>query len=223
MRDMLDDDEVEHAPEPQRWRYWLGAGVGVAALLVFFMIPHHKTQRAKFDSVTTINLPPPPPPKPPKPPEPEKNPTPSNQQKMVSTATPHASSSHSASHGAPLTAMAGAGSNAYGLQAGDGSGGDTIGGDDSGPDYSQYSPGISAAMQNVVSGDQDLSAGAWRARVRFWINGEGVITRAELAESSGDSKRDQLIQSRVMGVKVISNPPADLPQPITIAITSTQT
>jgi hypothetical protein len=221
MRDMLDDDGVEHEPPPKRWLYWAGGGVAVAGLAAFFLLPHAQTKRAQFDNITTVTLPPPPPlPKPP-PPQPQKAPEPDNQQKTVTTSTPHNSASHGPSHGA-LTAMAGAGSNPYGLQAGNGDGDGTIGGD-GGEDWSSYSPGISSAMQSVISSDADLSSGKWEARVRIWFNPSGVITRVELAESSGDPKRDQKIQSDYVGVRVISNPPSDMPQPITISINATPT
>jgi protein TonB len=221
MRDMLDDDEVEHAPEPSRWRYWLGAGVTVVGLIAFFMMPHQHTKHAIFETLTTVILPPPPPPKPPTP-EPPKTPEPSPNQKTTPNDQPK-SANHSASHGAPLTAMAGAGSNAYGLQAGDGSGGDTIGGGDGGEDWSSYSPGISNALQTALTCKSELQTGQYQARVRLWFNQSGVVTKIEMAQSTGDARRDADIQTCAMGARILTNPPAGMPQPLTIRVGATQT
>jgi len=222
MRDMLDDDEVEHAPPPHRWRYWAGAGVAVVGLGLFFMLPHDQTKHAHFDFITTINLPPPPPPPKP-PPEPPKTQEPQQQQKTVQNNVPKTSASHAAPHQA-LTAMAGAGTNAYGLQAGNGSGDDTIGGDgDGAQDWSSYSPVISAALQSAIAGDQDLRSGEWAGQVRFWFNANGIITKAEMAESTGDAKRDREIETRMIGRLIEADLPATMPQPVTVAITSSST
>jgi len=222
MRDMLDDDDVEHAPEPRRWGYWLGAGVAVAGLLAFFLLPHSNTRNALFNTITTITLPPPPPPPKPPPPQPPKTPEPAIQPKTVTTPVQKSFSSHAAPH-TPLTAMAGAGSNPYGLQQGNGSGDDTIGGGGDGQDWSSYSPAISEALQSAIAGDNALRNGQWSGRVRFWFDSSGVVTRAEMSESTGDPARDREIEARIKGRLIQSNLPADMPQPVTVAITSSST
>jgi len=222
MRDMLDDDEVEHAPPPHPWRYWLGAAIALAGLICFFVLPHNSTTKhAHFDFVTNITMapPPPPPPPPPRPPQPQKAPTP--EQKTV-TATPK-TVSHAAPN-TPLTARAGPGSNAYGLAQGNGSGDDTIGGGGGdGQDWSSYSPVISAALQTAISGDDVLRSGQWAGQVRFWFNGAGIVTKAEMSESTGDTTRDREIERRILGRLIQTNLPADMPQPVTVAITSSST
>jgi outer membrane biosynthesis protein TonB len=222
MRDMIDDDEVDHAPKPPRWPYWLGAGVALVGLGFFFMLPHNATKHAHFDFITQINLPPPPPPpKPPPPPPPKPQPQ-QQQQKVVQNQVPKPSTNHAPPHEA-LTAREGPGSNPYGLTPGNGEG-DTIGGGDGdGQDWSSYNPVISAALQAAISGDDALRSGQWAGEVRFWFNASGVVTRAEMVESTGDAKRDREIENRVLGRTIEANLPPDMPQPVTVAITSSST
>ena len=55
---------------------------------------------------------------------------------------------------------------------------------------------------------------------RVWIGRSGATERAELLTSSGDAKRDAMLATSFRELVVGAAPPSDLPQPVTLLITS---
>ncbi|MBR7552016.1 hypothetical protein KC220_26080, partial [Mycobacterium tuberculosis] len=53
-----------------------------------------------------------------------------------------------------------------------------------------------------------------------WIGPSGATERAELLTSSGDAGRDAMLAASFRGLALGSLPPVDLPQPVTLLITS---
>lgn len=55
--------------------------------------------------------------------------------------------------------------------------------------------------------------------MRLWINAAGVVVRSELLTSTGTENRDAALYEAIRAL-AIGAPPADLPQPVTLLVTS---
>ncbi len=123
--------------------------------------------------------------------------------------------------GNPLTAEAGPGKNAYGLAVGNGSG-DTIGGGGGdgggGSRFGLYAGLVQSQIHAALLRDDKAGRGRYRVVVRLWLNANGQVTRAQLANSSGDAAMDNSIQRVLTGLTFGQAPPQDMPQPISIRI-----
>jgi protein TonB len=57
--------------------------------------------------------------------------------------------------------------------------------------------------------------------VKVWIDARGQISRIALADTTGDAKVDELVKDVLQNLRALREaPPADMPQPIKIRVTS---
>ena len=85
--------------------------------------------------------------------------------------------------------------------------------------FNSYSALIQSALGRALCERTDTAPGTYRAMARLWIGSTGTIDKAELLTSSGDAARDVMLTARLHGLP-IGAPPADLPQPVTLLVTS---
>jgi len=213
-----DDATDTDQPAVPWWRNLaLGAALLAGVAVVAVLAGHDDRPQRPVNTVMRVVLPPPPPPPPPvrkeeKPPEPQKSteppkmtdPTPARQPAKAAPKAP----------GAALTAMAGAGTNAYGLAAGDGSGDMIGGGGGGGSQFGAYASQIQEALQR----DEKTRTGHFLLTLRVWISAAGQVARAQIVSSSGDAATDETIIRVVSATPIGQRPPQDMPQPVTLRI-----
>ena len=76
------------------------------------------------------------------------------------------------------------------------------------------------ALRNALCRQRETLPGSYRVLARVWIGRSGATERAELLTSSGDAKRDAMLATSFRELVVGAAPPSDLPQPVTLLITS---
>jgi TonB family protein len=225
MNDNFDDDE-EGGPGPMRWVLAAGAIAAVGAVVFVLASGHHKPP-APQQQVIHVALPPPP--KPPPPPPPPKQEVKQLEVKnTVATAKPIPNQPPKLAPKAPpapaLTAAAGAGTNNYGLQAGNGGGGSVIGGDGGGDGgggnarWGEYAGQIQQSLEAALQRDERTRSGHYLLGLRIWLSGNGQITSAKIVATTGDPSLDQAIVAVIGGVSVGTPPPTDMPQPVNLQV-----
>lgn len=211
------------------WLRWGGAALAlvVAVLLVLWLrdvlLSGKPSKPMKLQQITLIR-PPPPPPKPPeeKPPEPEvkeevKLDQPTPEEPQPADAPPP---------GADL------GVDADGTGDGDGFGlvgkkgaGDLIGGGGGGNPWGRYdallNEAVSGAFQQALARDKTLKGKNYKVVVKVWIDSSGKVTRSALVDSTGDARADEVLKEALNNMRALRDvPPADMPQPVKIRVTS---
>lgn len=208
---------------------WGGAALAlaVAVLLVLWirdMLLSAKPSKPMKLQQITLMRPPPPPPKPPeeKPPEPEvkeevKLDEPTPEEPQPADAPPP---------GADL------GVDADGTGEGDGFGlvgkkgaGDLIGGGGGGNPWGRYdallNEAVSSAFQQALARDKTLKGKNYKVMVKVWIDSGGKVTRSALVDSTGDARADEVLKDALNSMRALRDaPPADMPQPVKIRVTS---
>jgi hypothetical protein len=86
--------------------------------------------------------------------------------------------------------------------------------------FNNYSAAIQNAMRAALCHHEETRPGSYRVLVRLWIGASGAVTGTELMTSTGNSARDVLLSDAFQGLVVGTPPPADLPQPVTLLVTS---
>ncbi|MGO4717471.1 STN domain-containing protein [Bradyrhizobium sp. 2TAF24] len=86
--------------------------------------------------------------------------------------------------------------------------------------FQSYSATLQRAMRNALCRFGETAPGAYRVLAQVWIGPSGATERAELLTSSGDAGRDAMLAASFRGLALGSLPPVDLPQPVTLLITS---
>lgn len=122
-----------------------------------------------------------------------------------------------------LDADAEAGSDSFGLLARRG-GRDllTLGAGDGGQAYRSYGIVVEDGLREALMAREELRRRSYSAIVRLWIQADGAIGRAELAEGTGVAAIDQAIERAISGAARLARPPpADMPQPVRIRVTAT--
>ena len=197
--------------------------VACAALLAGLLASVGGTQRRVVE--VSLMRPPPPPPepivKPPEPPlvreevklpEPEVKPEPLQ---------PKSEAPHSDRLG--LDSAPGTGSDAFGLSARKG-GRDITLGEGNGAERASaiwYAGVLQDRLNAHLNKNDQLRKTGYRAEVRIWIASSGAVERVELLRGTGDAKMDGVLQTALEATPPLRPPPpADVPQPIRIRITS---
>lgn len=162
--------------------------------------------------------PPPPPPPPPKvqePPKPEikdeiKEPDPSPEPEKQAEAPPPDSGIPEGPVGGMATDI-GAGTGA-GVIGGGGGGGNR---------FAWYGALVKERIQETVDKNDKLRAADYRVLVNVWVDSNGIVTRAELTNSTGDATLDDALRVALSAVpRVGEGAPGDMPQPIKLRITA---
>jgi len=122
-----------------------------------------------------------------------------------------------AAPGNPLTAEAGAGSNPYGLGVGNG-GGDVVGGGGGGGGggFGFYGSQVTSQLTQALRRDEKTRSGRYRVTLKVWIASTGQVTRSQVVNASGETPVEEV--TRVVAGATLAQPPANLPQPITLRI-----
>jgi len=164
--------------------------------------------------------PPPPPPKVEKPPEPEIEETVEVPEPEVAEDVPEpvAGDDPPAGDLLGLDADGSGGVDGFGLLAKKG-GRSLIGA--SGNKYSWYTSTLQRDIFDALSERDDVRVDSYSIVIKLWINDNGSIKRFELVESTADAALEKKIQMAFADMGKLSElPPADIPQPIKLRITS---
>lgn len=120
------------------------------------------------------------------------------------------------------TNLGGGDGNGFGLTQGSGrgnfgSGGNTIGG--SGSKYGRFQSGLDRILKQTFERHPATRKAVFKpVRIRIWIDSTGLITRARLVDSTGDSELDRALTSQALPGTRYEAPPVDMPMPITIRV-----
>ncbi len=220
----LAEEELKRSDGSRRWRIIGGsvlvlAGVGLVIYLLQGMGNSGSTHQRQVTKITVLpDTPPPPPPPPPKEqpketkdikqdqPKPVELPQEAQQLKMEGAA----------GEGASPFAAGTVSSDYIGGKVGDGSGG--------GMQFAFFSNALQRHIQDELARNRKIKLRDYRVTVKAWINPDGVIRRAELADSTGDPELDRAIQAALTDLGPLRTAvPENLPQPIKLRITNRMT
>lgn len=207
------------------WVRWGGVALGlVAAVLIALWLkdlltPKGPVKKMKIQQITLVRpLPPPPPPPEQKPPEPEieeevkldePQPTPDEPQQADA---PPPDGIAEGPEGGMATDIA------RGVPTLPGSGG-------RGNPWAWYdalvNDAVNSAVQAALAREKALKNKNYKVIVKIWIDDSGQVTRATLEDSTGDARADEVLKEALKGMRALRDgPPADMPQPMKIRVTS---
>jgi periplasmic protein TonB len=208
------------------WVRW-----GVVALLVVaaitlglwlkdFLGDKTPPKKQPLQQITLIKPPPPPPP-PPKPPEPVVK-------EEIKLSEPEPEPMDQADEPPPGPDL---GIDAEGTGSGDGfglvgkkGGSDLIGGSRGNP-WAWYdaivNDAVNSAFQDALAREKGLKDKTYKVIVKVWIDASGKVSRIALVDKTGDPKVDDLLKDVMENLRALrEGPPADMPQPMKIRVTS---
>lgn len=207
---------------------WGGIALCLAALVTLglwlkdFLGSDTPSRKPSLQQITLIKPPPPPPPPPEqKPPEPVVK----EEVKLPDPAPEPMDEADEPPPGPDL------GIDAEGTGSGDGfglvgkkGGADLIGGSKGNP-WAWYdaivNEAVNSAFQDALSREQALKDKTYRVVMKVWIDTSGKVARIALIDKTGDSKVDELLEDVLQNLKALrEGPPADMPQPLKIRVTS---
>lgn len=202
-------------------------GLVVAALAVIAIIRGLLADGGKRAKPTVAQiqlLKPPPPPPPPKPEEkPPEPPKPKDEVKIEQPKPDQPPEPAKADEPPPgdklgVDAEGSAGSDGFGLVGNKGGAGLVGGG---GSKFGAFTGQIQQQIQDALSRNKKLKNASYRVVVRVWLSPDGTVSRFELAGSSGNAETDDALNAALAELpKLRTPPPADLPQPVGLRITS---
>lgn len=207
------------------WVRWGGVALGlVAAVLIALWLkdlltPKGPVQKMKVQQITLVRPPPPPPPPPEeKPPEPEikeevklDEPQPTPDEPQQADAPPPDGIAEGPAGGMATDI-------ARGVPTLPGSGG-------GGNPWAWYDAllnnAVNSAFQAALGREKALKNKNYKVIVKVWIDDSGRVTRAALVDSTGDARADEVLKEALNGMRALrDSPPADMPQPVKIRVTS---
>jgi len=218
-----DDAATEHEAL-RRWLPWAG---GVALFLGFAAVVYAMVSalsgtkpppQPKVQQISIVQPPPPPPP----PPEMEPPPEPEQQVDVPEPEPEPVAEAEDSDEPPPgdelgLDADGAAGADGFGLRAKKGGRG-LIGGGDRNAWYAGI---LQRDLQRLLSEVEDVRKGRYAVVVRIWVADDGTIEQSEIVSGSGNgSVDDALARALKAGLRLSEAPPADLPQPIKLQISS---
>jgi len=209
---------------------WGGAALAlvVAVLLVLWLrdvlLSGKPSKPMKLQQITLIR-PPPPPPKPPEetPPEPEVKEEVKIDQPQP---TPEPQQAEAPPPGPDLGVDAeGTGSgDDFGLVGKKGAA-DLIGGGPKGNPWAWYdalvNDAVNSAFQAALGREKMLKNKNYKVIVKVWLDSSGKVNRAQLVDSTGDARADEILRDALNDMRALRDgPPTDMPQPMKIRVTS---
>lgn len=219
-------DEREPSATERRLRAALGIAVGIIAvggigLMVRSLMLAPDAPRHKVVEISLLKPPPPPPPpKPPeKPPEPQiKKPDEVKIQDKVEQAPKPAEAPPAQAVTSSIKGD-GPGDIAYSATGGNGPG--TVGGGGGNRlKFEWFKRRIASDFGEELNEVARLRTANYRVTARVWLNAQGRVERVELVNSTGNPEMDAHIREALAQARAKEAPPADLPQPVTIQLTS---
>ncbi|HSZ73858.1 MAG TPA: energy transducer TonB [Rhizomicrobium sp.] len=171
-----------------------------------------KREAPPLPTLVALMPPPPPPPPPPKepPPEPEKK-----TEDVPKTPDPKPAD---APKQMTINGPAQAGSDAFGIGAGDGSG-DVGSGNGDGFGEAAYSRYLGTEFQQAIQNDDRVNHLVFSADVEVWVDTSGHVTRASIMRTTGDAKTDEMLVAALEKMPALDQPPPDsfpFPQRISV-------
>lgn len=221
----------------RRYRFVIVAGVIVLIGVAVWFSLGSKSEPKRKAPVSVVNIMPPLPPPPPLP-TPVPTPPPQEVPPPPDTKQPEFQAEEKPDNApkdepkaavpdepAPLGSnIQGDGSDGFGL-TGRGGGG-MIGGTGKGKGggntkWGWYGGQVQSRVTDALSKHRNTKSASLSIKVRIWADSTGRITRATLANSTGDRTVDQAIQNEVLtGLQLQEPPPADMPMPIVMRISA---
>jgi protein TonB len=214
--------------ERPAWLRWGGVLLCLAAFVMVglwlkdFLGSAEPPKKQGLQQITLIKPPPPPPPPEQKPPEPVVK-------EEIKISEPDPEPMDQADEPPPGPDLAvdaeGTGSgDSFGL-VGKKGGSDLIGSGRGGNPWAWYdgivNEAINSAFQDALAREQALKDKSYKVIVKVWIDARGQISRVVLGDTTGDAKVDQLLKDVLQNLRALREaPPADMPQPIKIRVTS---
>lgn len=208
------------------WMRWGGVVLALFAAVMLglwlkdFLSGDTPPRKQSLQQITLIKPPPPPPP-PEKPPEPVVK-------EEIKLSEPEPEPMEQADEPPPGPDL---GIDAEGEGSGDGfglvgkkGGADLIGGSRGNP-WAWYdaivNDAVNSAFQEALSREQALKDKSYKVVLKVWIDADGKILRIVMADTSGDPKVDELLKEALQNLRALrEGPPADMPQPLKIRVTS---
>ncbi|MFZ4764519.1 MAG: TonB C-terminal domain-containing protein [Roseimicrobium sp.] len=206
----------------------------------YYFLANRKSEPAKPKAppMMMLSMPPlpplPTPPPPPPPPQPKNEPPPEEtKQEMVEQAPVEQNEpppeDKPADEPPPMgTALQGngppdgfglSGSGGGGMIGGTGTGGG--GGRRGGSKFGWYAGQVQTRIAEALRENKRTRSASLSLQVRIWADSNGRITRASLADSTGDAAVDTALKDEVLtGLKLQEPPPADMPMPIVMRISA---
>jgi protein TonB len=216
----MTEKQAFQSPEKGGFGKWLPAGIGVIMLIAFGWFGY--SVLTDVDGVamkeappTMVDMLPPPPPPPPPPPEPPP-PEPTDQPTPNEAPTPD----QPAPTPMQIDGPAQAGGDAYGMQAGKGSGMAAPGGPAcvgtncgvAGTDRF-WGRNISSALESHIEKSKSVNVDAFISEYDIWVNASGTLTQARLVKSSGNGKLDQTVLALLESARGLKPPPPSIRMP----------
>ena len=211
---------------PASWRRWAGIAVcgvvlvGSGLWLKHFLDDGTPQRKPSLQQITLIKPPPPPPP-------PEKSPEPVVKEE-IKLAEPEPEPMDQADEPPPGPDL---GVDAEGTGSGDGfglvgrkGGADLIGGSRGNP-WAWYdaivNDAVNSAFHDALAREKALKDKTYKVVVKVWIDAGGRVSRIVVVDKTGDSTVDELINNVLRNLRALrEGPPADMPQPLKIRVTS---
>lgn len=224
---MLLDDELEQS----RARRWVKPtlliitatvlGAACTALVMGMLKDAGPTKKKSVQQISVLRPPPPPPPPKPeeKPPEPELKKEEVKIPEEKPDPEPQQAEQPPAGEQLGVDAQGSGTGDGFGL-VGKPGGKDvtTIGGDR----FGWYAGVLRGQIQKALARNDQLRGAEFKVIVRIWVEADGRVRRAELADSTGDADKDKRIRLALADVPVLNEPPpTDMPQPIRFRLSST--
>ena len=218
----------------QKWLFIVLAA-GLALVLAWFIYRAFSDVdgvAVRQEPPTVVDMLPPPPPPPPPPPQPqEKPPEPIDNPAPVPDPAPAPVPDKPAPAPMQIDGPAQAGADAYGVSAGRGGGmgapgstgtclgancGRAAGG---GPGLDRFwGRNVANALEQHIERSGKVNVDSFNGEFDVWINGEGTLTQARLARSSGNSRLDQTVLGLLQSARGLRPPPASIRMPQRIKV-----
>lgn len=86
------------------------------------------------------------------------------------------------------------------------------------PRFIDFAAAVQGAVTNALCQRHDTRPTFYRTVIRLWFDPAGVVVRAQLGYSTGDSKLDMTVTRTLQRLEVGMPLPSGLPQPVKLAI-----
>lgn len=95
------------------------------------------------------------------------------------------------------------------------------GGGGGGSRWGWYASIVQSQIESALRGNARTRNAVMQVRIRLWADGNGRVSRVELASSTGDAELDGIIRNEVLGSLMLREPPPkDMPMPMVTRVTA---
>jgi len=186
-----------------------------------------KPRKASVQTIAVLRPPPPPPPPKPE----EKPPEPELKKEEVKLPDPEPEPQQADDQPPPgqqlgLDADGSGAGDSFGLAANKGGRdvttiGDSGGGGVNRAQFAFFTRELQAQLQEALLRNEKLKSAQYKAVVKVWLDASGAIDRVEISGGTGNGEIDETIRVALAdSPRMKSPPPADMPQPVKLRLTS---